>query len=289
MRGGLALFINEIGIQEVWDSVRSVRCLWEGNLNKSLSVALSVGMLNQEVVTFSGDKATARLDIQMGRGPFAPLANGLVKIGEPMTLVVTVEGDPAFNVLVRECSARDNDPESGNIVKLTNDEGCILKPKLIGAFQMSRNPDTNSVISYAFFNAFKFPDIMDLTIECNIELCKTECRPCSNADQKTEPGRRRRRRRHLKKDNHHNSMMENQTGKQNKHLKSTSSPIGPLPHSMIVPRYPIQFSHHSANETKLRHIINITDFRNIIHSQPDFNSERISENSIDDLLPDIFK
>ncbi|XP_039299317.1 uncharacterized protein LOC120355083 isoform X2 [Nilaparvata lugens] len=220
---------NEIGIQEVWDSVRSVRCLWEGNLNKALSVALSVGMLNQEVVTFSGDTATARLDIQMGRGPFAPSANGLVKIGEPMTLVVTVEGDPAFNVLVRECTAKDNDPESGNLVKLTDDDGCILKPKLMGAFQTARNPDTNLVIAYAFFNAFKFPDIMDLTIECNIELCKTECKPCSIADQGTEPGRRRRR------DADQNSV----TYDLSNNLK------------LMLSGYPVIFSHHPSNETKL--------------------------------------
>jgi hypothetical protein len=34
-------------------------------LNKALSIALNIGMLNQEVVTFSGDTATARLDIQV--------------------------------------------------------------------------------------------------------------------------------------------------------------------------------------------------------------------------------
>lgn len=30
-------------------------------------------------------------------------------------------------------------------------------------------------------------------IECNIELCKTDCEMCPNADQQLEPGRRRRR------------------------------------------------------------------------------------------------
>jgi hypothetical protein len=39
--------------------------------------------------------------VQMGRGPFAPAATGLVKIGEVMTLVVSVEGDPAFDIQVK--------------------------------------------------------------------------------------------------------------------------------------------------------------------------------------------
>lgn len=61
----------------------------------------SVDMLRQEIVTFSGDTAVAKLDIQVGRGPFAAAADGLVKIGETMTLVVSVEGDPAFDLQVR--------------------------------------------------------------------------------------------------------------------------------------------------------------------------------------------
>lgn len=183
---------NEAGIQEVWDTIRSVRCLWEGNLNKALSVALSVGMLNQEIVTFSGDTAMAKLDIQLGRGPFAPNANGLVKIGETMTLVVSVTGDPGFDIQVRDCHARDSN--SQNSIALTDKSGCVLKPKLLGAFQKTRNTGNTgaSIIAYAFFNAFKFPDVMDLILECNIELCKTDCEVCPDPNQKTEPGRRRR-------------------------------------------------------------------------------------------------
>jgi hypothetical protein len=41
------------------------------------------------------------LYVQMGHGPFAPAASGLVKIGETMTLVVSVEGDPGFDIQVR--------------------------------------------------------------------------------------------------------------------------------------------------------------------------------------------
>lgn len=185
---------NEPGIQEVWDTVRAVRCLWEGNLKETLSVALSVGMLTQEIVTFSGDTAMAKLDVQLGRGPFGEPADGLVKIGEPMTLVVSVTGDPGFDLQVKDCRATDSTGE--NVVPLTDNDGCVLKPKLFGAFQKTRSTgDTGaSIIAYAYFNAFKFPDVMDLMIECNIELCKTDCEMCPNPDQKLEPGRRRRRR-----------------------------------------------------------------------------------------------
>lgn len=184
---------NEAGIQEVWDTIRAVRCLWEGNLNKALSVALSVGMLTQEIVTFSGDTAMAKLDIQLGKGPFATPANGLVKIGDTMTLVVSVTGDPGFDIQVKDCRAKDSTGE--NVVALTDDDGCVIKPKLFGAFQKTRNTGNTgaSIMAYAFFNAFKFPDVMDLMIECNVELCKTDCEMCTNPNQKLEPGRRRKR------------------------------------------------------------------------------------------------
>ncbi|XP_076286288.1 uncharacterized protein LOC143211973 isoform X2 [Lasioglossum baleicum] len=184
---------NEPGIQEVWDTVRRVRCLWEGNINKALTVNFSVDMLNQEIVTFSGDTAVAKLDIQVGRGPFAAAADGLVKIGETMTLVVSVEGDPAFDLQVRDCIARDE--SSANTIQLTDERGCILKPKLFGAFQKTNDTGNTgaSIIAYAYFQAFKFPDVMDLFIECNVELCKTDCEPCPDMNQQIEPGRRRRR------------------------------------------------------------------------------------------------
>lgn len=184
---------NEAGYQEVWDTIRNVRCLWEGNLNKALSVALSVGMLSQEIVTFSGDTAMARLDIQLGRGPFAQNANGLVKIGEPMTLVVSVMGDPGFDIQVKDCRARDSN--NANVITLTDTNGCVLKPKIFGAFQKTRNTGNSgaSIFAYAYFSAFKFPDIMDLILECNIELCKTDCEVCPDPNQKIEPGARRRR------------------------------------------------------------------------------------------------
>lgn len=45
--------------------------------------------------------------LQIGRGPFAPSASGLVKIGELMTMVVGVEGPSGTDLLVRECVAHD--------------------------------------------------------------------------------------------------------------------------------------------------------------------------------------
>jgi hypothetical protein len=120
--------------------------------------------------------------LQVGRGPFAPPATGLVKIGEPMTLVVTVEGDAGFDVSVGECVAHAGDRDKGGpIVKLTDVDGCPLKTKFFPEpFKTTRETGRSgaSIIAYAFFQAFKFPDQMELFIECEVELCKTGCRVC---------------------------------------------------------------------------------------------------------------
>jgi hypothetical protein len=105
-----------------------------------------------------------------------------VKIGETMTLVVSVEGDAGFDVSVGECIAHAGDKESGGpIVKLTDADGCPIKTKLLpDVFQTTRETGGTgaSVLAYAFFQAFKFPDQMELYIECEVELCKAGCRVC---------------------------------------------------------------------------------------------------------------
>lgn len=103
-----------------------------------------VGMLTQEIVTFSGDTAIAKLDIVLGRGPFGQPANGLVPIGENMTLVVSVSGDPGFDLQVKDCKATDSTGE--NVVPLTDNNGCVLKPKLFGAFQKTRDTQNTGIL-----------------------------------------------------------------------------------------------------------------------------------------------
>lgn len=56
---------NSLYFPKVWDTVRSVRCLWEGSIKQTLSAGLNVETLNQDVLTFSGDMVAARLEIQV--------------------------------------------------------------------------------------------------------------------------------------------------------------------------------------------------------------------------------
>ncbi|XP_073969150.1 cuticlin-3-like isoform X1 [Rhodnius prolixus] len=180
---------NEPGILEAWDSEHGVRCLWEGKISQSLSSGLNIGSLEQQLLTFNGDTGKARLEIQVGRGPFSYTDKSLVQLGDMMTLVITVEGDPQFNLKIGQCISTSS---AGSRIMLTDANGCPLREKLMGAFQFTRNPNDGAPIAFAFFKAFKFPDEMDINFECHVELCKIECNTCQKPGLVYEPTRRRR-------------------------------------------------------------------------------------------------
>jgi len=166
---------NEPGIQEIWDTSRAIRCFWESSLQKAVTYALNIDMLDTQVVSFSGDSLTASLDIQLGKGPLAPSVDGLVKIGDTLTMVVAIDGNDAdFDVQVQNCVAHDGD--RGNSVSLTDARGCVLKKKLMGPWQKSRQG--SGLVAFSFFQAFKFPDSMNVFLECDVELCKGGCDVC---------------------------------------------------------------------------------------------------------------
>ncbi|KAK2702143.1 hypothetical protein QYM36_019273 [Artemia franciscana] len=96
----------EEGIQEIdnsilgRDSSGQIRCLWEGQLDKTVLAIFGVDQLDSQIVSFSGDTANSFMNIRIGKGPLAPIANGLVRIGEIMTIVISVTGDPGFDIHV---------------------------------------------------------------------------------------------------------------------------------------------------------------------------------------------
>lgn len=65
---------------------------------------------------------------------------------------------------------------AGHIIKLSDEFGCVLRPKMISRFLKARAPDERAtVITYAFFHAFKFPDALSVHIKCKVEICRHGC------------------------------------------------------------------------------------------------------------------
>lgn len=73
----------------------------------------------------------------------------------------------------KSCEASDG---NGLPIYLTDDDGCVLRPKMISNFMKLRNNDGRAtVLTYAHFHAFKFPDTMYVHLRCKVEICRYGC------------------------------------------------------------------------------------------------------------------
>ena len=78
-----------------------------------------------------------------------------------------------FDMRVKSCSANT---ENSRPIQLSDEHGCVLRPKMISKFMKIAGADSRaSVVTYAFFHAFKFPDSMAVHIKCKVEICRFGC------------------------------------------------------------------------------------------------------------------
>ncbi|XP_014220305.1 uncharacterized protein LOC106648139 [Trichogramma pretiosum] len=162
-------------VQEVWDQARKLRCTWHDLYEKSVTFRpFPVDMLDVVRADFAGDNVGCWMQIQVGKGPWASEVSGLVKIGQTMTMVLAIKDDDSkFDMLVRNCMAHDGKRAP---IQLVDQRGCITRPKLMSRFTKIKNFGASaSVLSYAHFQAFKFPDSMEVHFQCTIQICRYHC------------------------------------------------------------------------------------------------------------------
>jgi hypothetical protein len=169
-------------VQEVWDQARKLRCTWHDQYEKSVTFRpFPVDMLDVVRADFAGDNVGCWMQIQVGKGPWASEVSGLVKIGQTMTMVLAIKDDDSkFDMLVRNCMAHDGKRAP---IQLVDQKGCVTRQKLMSRFTKIKNFGASaSVLSYAHFQAFKFPDSMEVHFQCTIQICRYQC-----PDQCSEP------------------------------------------------------------------------------------------------------
>ncbi|KAF9824817.1 hypothetical protein SFRURICE_019864 [Spodoptera frugiperda] len=101
-----------------------------------------------------------------------------VRIGDILSLVVSLEKQRQFGLLVSECSVRDGLGWAEQ--SLIADDGCPLDGEIMGQFQYSADRQTARVS----FPAHKFPYTASVYYTCEVKLCDlkhpTDCEPCSH-------------------------------------------------------------------------------------------------------------
>ncbi|XP_076752462.1 transmembrane protein dusky-like [Xylocopa sonorina] len=162
-------------VQEVWDQARKLRCTWYDFYEKAVTFRpFQVDMLHAVTANFLGDNLQCWMQIQVGKGPWASEVSGIVKIGQTMTMVLAIKDDEnKFDMLVRNCVAHDGKRAP---IQLVDQYGCVVRPKIMSRFQKIKNFGTSaSVVSFAYFQAFKFPDSMNVHFQCVIQVCRYNC------------------------------------------------------------------------------------------------------------------
>lgn len=162
-------------VQEVWDQARKLRCTWYDFYEKAVTFRpFQVDMLHAVTANFLGDNLQCWMQIQVGKGPWASEVSGIVKIGQTMTMVLAIKDDEnKFDMLVRNCVAHDGKRAP---IQLVDQNGCVVRPKIMSKFQKIKNfGPSASVVSFAYFQAFKFPDSMNVHFQCVIQVCRYNC------------------------------------------------------------------------------------------------------------------
>ncbi|XP_057650875.1 uncharacterized protein LOC130890674 [Diorhabda carinulata] len=162
-------------VQEVWDQARKLRCTWYDFYEKAVTFRpFQVDVLHAITANFLGDNLQCWMQIQVGKGPWASEVSGIVKIGQTMTMVLAIKDDEnKFDMLVRNCVAHDGKRAP---IQLVDQYGCVVRPKIMSKFQKIKNfGPSASVVSFAYFQAFKFPDSMNVHFQCVIQVCRHSC------------------------------------------------------------------------------------------------------------------
>jgi hypothetical protein len=97
-----------------------------------------------------------------------------VKIGDPLSLVVSIDSQDIYGMHVTDCYVRDGLGWSEQL--LINEEGCPLDDEIMSAFEYSSSKTTALV----HFQAHKFPYAPSVYYQCNVRLCIRHAGGCDD-------------------------------------------------------------------------------------------------------------
>jgi hypothetical protein len=105
-----------------------------------------------------------------------------VKIGDPLSLVISIDEQDIYGMHVTECLVRDGLgwSEQG----LINEEGCPQDYEIMGEFEYSASKTTALVK----FQAHKFPYTSSVYYQCNVKLCIKHAGGCDQVPPICENG-----------------------------------------------------------------------------------------------------
>lgn len=114
-----------------------------------------------------------------------------VRIGDPLTMVITLDDQEIYGMKVTDCLVRDGLGWGEQM--LINSQGCPVDYEILGTFEYSTSKTTAAVR----FQAHKFPYTSSVYYQCNVKLCIKNAGGCDDVPPVCVEGanvlRRRRR------------------------------------------------------------------------------------------------
>lgn len=168
-----------------------IRCRYRTE-SKTLKSDFDVNGLGHTPLTATAAMPAAHMKIYRGEPVDNRIAEN-VKIGDPLTLVVSIDNQNIYGMHISECMVKDGLGWSEQ--RLLNGEGCPVEYEIMGEFEYSSSKTTALV----HFQAHKFPYTSSVYYQCNVRLCIRHAGGCDDVppvcDANGENELRRRRKR----------------------------------------------------------------------------------------------
>ncbi|XP_076267636.1 zona pellucida domain-containing protein piopio [Rhynchophorus ferrugineus] len=143
-----------------------IRCRYTTRNNTAYNEALKMDPTSSPVdpVTAVATMPGCSMKIYSGE-PSNHLVAENVKIGDPLSLVVSIDEQELYGIRVTDCVVKDG--LGWGEQKLIDSEGCPTDSEIMGMFQYSED----STKAEVQFKAHKFPYIASVYYQCNVKLC----------------------------------------------------------------------------------------------------------------------
>ncbi|KAK9886259.1 hypothetical protein WA026_015770 [Henosepilachna vigintioctopunctata] len=156
-----------------------IRCRYNTRNNTVMNDSLKVDLIAADPLIASAPMPGCSMRIYSDPNRKEVAEN--VKIGDPLTLDITLDQQDVYGLWVTDCLVRDG--LGWGEQKLINQEGCPLDPEIMGLFEYSENK-TKATVK---FQAHKFPYTPSVYYQCNVKLCLKAHGGCNIAPPNCNP------------------------------------------------------------------------------------------------------
>lgn len=149
-----------------------IRCRYQTK-EKTITNFFNVSMLGTTPLVATAPMPGCSMKIFVGDSEEEVVAEN-VKIGDPLTLVISIDYQDTYGMRVTNCLVRDG--LNWGEQPLINNEGCPVDNEILGPFEYTMNKTRASVT----FQAHKFPYTSSVYYQCNVRLCLKSSGGCDD-------------------------------------------------------------------------------------------------------------